>query len=230
MDHNTDKFFERLGEHRLEPGAQAWEKIEANLSKKNMVVIWWRVAAVVAVAAVAVWWLARPVVTAPVLSKTAEAPAVQPQVQQHVPPAADEPVQATAPSTLKATNEEVAQLPMVAHAPNGKEEEDGTLLTKEVEAAAIRETGIAEIQATAALTESEVKPMVLVYELPAIETTARDVAQVEPPAEEKVSPLAKAWAVAKETKNGEGLFAELDKVKHNLFARNQKTTKQDILN
>jgi hypothetical protein len=139
-------------------------------------------------------------------------------------------VQATAPSTLKATNEEVAQLPMVAHAPNGKEEEDGTLLTKEVEAAAIRETGIAEVQATAALTESEMKPMVLVYELPAIETTARDVAQVEPPAEEKVSPLAKAWAVAKETKNGEGLFAELDKVKHNLFARNQKTTKQDILN
>ncbi len=36
MDHNTDKFFERLvGDHRLEPGAQAWEKIEANLAKKN---------------------------------------------------------------------------------------------------------------------------------------------------------------------------------------------------
>jgi len=31
-------------------------------------------------------------------------------------------------------------------------------------------------------------------------------------------------------KNGEGLFAELDKVKHNLFARNQKTTKQETLN
>lgn len=86
MDHNTDKFFERLGEHRLEPGAQAWEKIEANLTKKNRIVIWWRVAAVVAVAAVALWWLVRPDATEPTLSRTIETPVEQPKAETIVRP------------------------------------------------------------------------------------------------------------------------------------------------
>ncbi len=49
MSNKVDKLFkEKLGEHSLSPSAKAWEKIEANLAKKNKGVIWFRVAAVLA--------------------------------------------------------------------------------------------------------------------------------------------------------------------------------------
>lgn len=96
--------------------------------------------------------------------------------------------------------------------------------------AAVPVETVMKMQEPTAVAVNEVKPMVLVYELPAVADAPTDVAVAEPPAAEKRSPLAKAWAVARETKNGEGLFAELEKVKHNLFARNQKTTKKETLN
>ena len=49
MNNNVDKFFkEKLGEHSLPPSAQAWEKVEAHLTKKNRGIVWFRIAAVLA--------------------------------------------------------------------------------------------------------------------------------------------------------------------------------------
>jgi hypothetical protein len=47
MSNKVDKLFkDKLEEHSLQPSAQAWEKVEAHLGKKNKMVIWLRVAAV----------------------------------------------------------------------------------------------------------------------------------------------------------------------------------------
>jgi hypothetical protein len=49
MDNKVDKLFkEKLESHSLQPSAQAWEKVEAHLGKKNRMVLWVRVAAAVA--------------------------------------------------------------------------------------------------------------------------------------------------------------------------------------
>ncbi len=49
MSNKVDKLFkDKLSEHSLPPSAQAWGKIEANLAKKNKGIIWFRIAAVLA--------------------------------------------------------------------------------------------------------------------------------------------------------------------------------------
>jgi len=49
MDNKVDKLFkDKLGDHVLPPSAQAWEKIESRLSKKNRSVLWIRIAAALA--------------------------------------------------------------------------------------------------------------------------------------------------------------------------------------
>jgi cytoskeletal protein RodZ len=46
----VDKLFkDKLAEHSIQPSAQAWEKVEAHLGKKNRMVVWLRVAAALAV-------------------------------------------------------------------------------------------------------------------------------------------------------------------------------------
>lgn len=231
MDHNTDKFFERLvGDHRLEPGSQAWEKIETNLAKKNRVVIWWRVAAVVAVAAVALWWLVRPDVSEPTLSRTIETPVEQPKAETTVRAEKTEVAQRVELPVKKQTKKPAAVVESPTIQAEQQTNEQPTVAETFGADAAVPVETVIDTQEPTAVAVNEVKPMVLVYELPALADATTDVAVAEPPAEEKQSPLAKAWAVAKDTKNGEGLFAELDKVKHNLFARNQKTTKQETLN
>jgi len=46
MDNRTDQLFkDKLGDQRLPPSAEAWSKVEAGISKKNNLVILWRVAA-----------------------------------------------------------------------------------------------------------------------------------------------------------------------------------------
>src|ERR1044071_355585 len=48
MSNKLDKLFkEKLEEHSLQPTAQAWERVEAHLGKKNKMVLWVRVAAAV---------------------------------------------------------------------------------------------------------------------------------------------------------------------------------------
>jgi hypothetical protein len=48
MSNKVDKLFkEKLEGHSLQPSAQAWEKLEAHLGKKNKIVLWTRVAAAV---------------------------------------------------------------------------------------------------------------------------------------------------------------------------------------
>ncbi|MEI9919802.1 MAG: hypothetical protein WDO14_13540 [Bacteroidota bacterium] len=50
MSNKLDKLFkEKLEENSLQPSAQAWEKVEAHLGKKNKMVLWLRVAAAIAV-------------------------------------------------------------------------------------------------------------------------------------------------------------------------------------
>lgn len=49
MSTKVDKLFkDKLEGHSLQPSAQAWEKVEAHLAKKNKMVVWLRVAAAVA--------------------------------------------------------------------------------------------------------------------------------------------------------------------------------------
>src|SRR5215212_8552064 len=49
MNNRVDNFFKhKLKEHQLSPSANGWEKVEANLSKKNKTILWFRLAAAIA--------------------------------------------------------------------------------------------------------------------------------------------------------------------------------------
>lgn len=49
MSNKVDKLFkDKLEGHSLQPSAQAWDKVEAHLGKKNKMVLWVRVAAAIA--------------------------------------------------------------------------------------------------------------------------------------------------------------------------------------
>lgn len=59
MNNRIDQLFkEKLGEHKVAPSAEAWEKVQAGLVKKNKRVIVWRLAAVLALfgASVGAWY------------------------------------------------------------------------------------------------------------------------------------------------------------------------------
>jgi len=60
MENRIDQLFkEKLGEHKIAPSAEAWAKVQSGLTKKNKVVIVWRMAAALVLfgAGVGAWYL-----------------------------------------------------------------------------------------------------------------------------------------------------------------------------
>jgi hypothetical protein len=60
MSNRIDQLFKsKLGEHSLPPSEESWAKVQAGLSKKNSVIIYWRAAAAVALLGllVSAWYL-----------------------------------------------------------------------------------------------------------------------------------------------------------------------------
>ncbi|MFM8912327.1 MAG: hypothetical protein ACKOE6_05315 [Flammeovirgaceae bacterium] len=210
-------FKNKLEHHSLPPSAEAWDKVERQLEKKNKPVIWWRAAAAVLLVSVVGWWAYTWQSSGNVNQNVAKSnPEVAPT---QVPLKVQTPTNATESTTTPALEapKQLTQPALAKAEPMVSENQPATSAAKETvpsmpEAPTVTEVTL-PVQAT---TSADVeKPIVLEFTLDPIATEA-----VATPRAEKRS----IKSVLIELKNGEGTF-NLQTLKENLFAFNHQKPK-----
>jgi hypothetical protein len=208
MDTKVDKLFkEKLEADTLQPSAQAWEKIESHLSKKNKMVVWLRVAAAIALLGLLTfaalnWGVYKAPKTELVKEevKPQEKPTVVPEEKKE-----EKKLVAEAPAPKKKQKLERAVTPV---APMEQEvaiveEKINTPLTDRID------------NTDQVIEKKAEKPITLVYSLP----TIKKEAPVEPvAAETKKTGLERVLEIAKEVKNADNPLGELRDAKDNILA------------
>ncbi len=220
MNNKVDKFFkDKLGGHTLQPSAQAWEKVESHLSKKNKMAVWLRVAAAVALFGLLLfaalnWEGYTSKQNDIVEQKSPQTPAPEPKVEAQVP--APQVAKQEAPKIESKPKTQVVEEEPVQIAEVVKEEEQTESPVAMNEPSPVTE-----------LTETAEKPVVIVYSLP----TIRKKEAVEPVvAETKKTAIERVLEIAKDVKNSDSPLADLREKKDEIFAldfRKDKTKKQN---
>lgn len=218
MNNKVDKLFkEKLGDHTLSPSPQAWEKVEAQLSKKNKTVILIRVAAVLALFAMLTFVLLKERGTGSEESFTAqtagpektESPAVIVEEATSVKKEkTDEPV--------KRVPQPIKKSPVITKSPALAETKvEDVILVAEV------------LPETVPHMEPIEKRRVLVYSLPPVarknKNTGGDIETAV--REEKKSTIERVMAIAKDVKNSDNPIGDLREAKDDLFAFDFKKDK-----
>ncbi len=231
MSNKVDKLFkEKLGAHSLPPSAQAWEKIEANLSKKNKAIVWFRVAAVIALAGAFtfgwVQWNGDTEVNESLVKKTdsvtTQQKVIQPQLAHKEPKTNLSEQKKSArqkksnPSTKKEKTQEF--VPEIK-----KEENPLALITEEKVKEIVQPQEVTTAPAVAAK-----KSMKITFNLPALQSqpevkTETEVMVADAP-EEKKTTLQKAADVAHDIRSGD-VLGSLREAKNDLFALEFKKDK-----
>lgn len=202
MNNKVDKLFkDKLEEHSLQPSAQAWEKVEAHLGKKNKMVLW-RVAAAVVLLGVLTFaglnWNDEPVteianeeVKKPVDNEIKSEPVKKPVL--------------TTPQTIKETPKVAKKKTITPAAP----------VAPVAEEPVIEQTvAVAEIIEPQKEIKKEEKGITLTYSLPSIKKDEPVVAEVQP----KKTGLERVLEIAKEVKNADSPLAELREAKNDILA------------
>jgi hypothetical protein len=222
MKNRIDQLFKEKLEHHAQPApAEAWSKIETALPKKNSIIIWWRLAAVLFLFGLlvsALYWLQSndKTNTQPVLT---EKKIDLPQVVEKKDLPIDR-VEASREKNSMASNSKTNPVAYKTEIEKKQLVEDKIVEAPEAlpeKTEVIAEFILQPVQETVPVAKVE-KPIVLEFTLAPIE--AYVVAQ----AEEKNTGLKKLWATAKDLKNGESTF-DLQEFKENLFAHNTKKDK-----
>lgn len=230
---SVDKLFKnKLADEQLPPSPQAWEKLEARLSKKNKTIVWLRVAAAVALVCLLSLALVNLRTTeAPVLTETqpavkhtepkvavqAEQPLLAESIAENQKPAETKP-QSKSVSRIKKA---VVETPAV-EMQEAVEKPETTAANTEVLLAEAKEAE----EETAALVAQ--KPIVIVYTLPSIqpkETATLPTATLVAQADGQQRGIQKLWEAAKEVKNSDNPLGDLREAKNELFALDFKKTK-----
>ena len=222
MSNKVDKLFkEKLEGDTLQPSAQAWEKVEAHLGKKNKMVLWARVAAAVILLGLLMFvglnWndgeAKKEVVKKEPGVGSQEPGAKEPKTEQA-------PTIAEAPKKARKQNRQPNVVPPVVDQP--------------VEQVAITPEPQLELRLNVVETEliahnpqpTTQKGITLTYSLPAVK---KQEATSEPlVAEQKKTGFERVIEIAKEVKTGEAL-GELRQAKDDIFAldfRKDKNKKQ----
>jgi len=218
MSNKIDKLFSRkLADHSLAPSANAWQKVEAGLSKKNNYVIAWRAAAVFVLIGLLTgswfYWQSeqkeramnlagKKEVPAEIIPKVEVAPAITLQKEDPVQQVASNSYQEKRQTSQQEKNK-IAQQPQLAII-----NEPQSIEVNEVETIKI------ETNETAVVIKTE-KPIV-------IEFTLDPIAQATPIIAETTEPtkpaLKKIWDKALDIKNGDAELGGLREAKNELFA------------
>jgi hypothetical protein len=216
MNNKVDKLFkEKLETHTLQPSAQAWEKVESHLSKKNKMVVWLRVAAAIALlTAVTV-----VVVNFNEPEKKIVKEKITPQDEPTVVPdeKKEEPRQQVAEAPVKRKTQPKDQpkkvaVPVIPDEPEVQQEQQVAVVeppTSVIEEAPMKE-----------------KSITLVYALPTIkkEIPAEPVvATVEEP---KKTGFERVLEIAKEVKNADNPLGDLREAKDEILAFEFKKDKE----
>jgi hypothetical protein len=223
MSSKVDNFFKtKLEEHSLPPSGRSWEKIEANLSKKNKTILWFRLAAAVALIGIFMFailqWMNKGDVQPTLVldNEKIESPkVVQEENNKHneIIPNQKQENKSVASSTVtkKVKQKANEKLP-------SKTEKEALIPEKEEP---IIEIKIAEATEKVA----SQKPITLTFTLPTIKSKEEQVAV----AEEKRTALQKVVETANDIRSGD-VLGDFRDAKNDLFAlefRKDKSKKQE---
>jgi len=227
MNNKVDKLFrEKLEGHSLPPSAQAWDKLEARLSKKNRTIIWFRVAAVVGLAGLLTFALLQQKDTA-VQAPLAQQKDTVKQKEKDTPAVVLKEKETSAPIEKKHSAVKRNLTPFKTE-PQKQEEVITNNKQEENPIAQVADEKTTESTPTVASAPAK-KPMKLTFSLPTLETKNEVKEEMTvAAAEEKKTTLQKAADVAHEIRTGE-VLGNLREAKNDLFAlefKKDKTKKQ----
>jgi hypothetical protein len=250
MENKIDQFFkDKLEGHNLAPSEEAWAKVEANLSKKNNVVIW-RIAAAILVAGAlisVIMWSQRDnnnhekILATKKSNKDSVKEKSAPQISSI------EKKKEAKPKNKKSSNILPAS-PQIGNKADQKESieiktrsvtttEGETLTTTKIVGKNNSSVATAFVKTSAVEKTSDDKEKINTKATPPtaiastkqkpikLEFTLDDISSDQPVAtasEEKSTGLKKVWDLAREVKNGDGPVHE---IKNELFALNFKKNK-----
>lgn len=225
MSNRIDQLFKnKLSEHKVSPSAEAWTKVQSGLSKKNKIIIAWRMAAVFVLmgALVGTWYFLNPNNLNPSAQLT--------EIKELVTPdnnGIDKPIEST-PEVVK------PDLAQTSQVKNRKKRNVNTSEKKETqdsktESLAINNNGLQnQVDEIVNLTESvsitqTSKPIVIEFTLESIsKVTPAAVAQAS---EAENSGLRKILDAALDVKNGDSDIGIIRDAKNQLFALDFKKDK-----
>lgn len=200
-----DKLFkEKLEDHSLQASAQAWEKVESRLSKKNKMTVWLRAAAAVAL-------LGLVTIAALNWSRSEEA-------QQKFVVDEKKSIEPKQPAPAE-QRQEIAKAPekkKTIRKPTQIEQQKAETVVEEV---MTEQQPIASIEVEPAplpLVEKKEKNIVLTYSLPTIKKP--EPAETLIAEEAKKKGLERVLQIAKEVKNSDNPMGELREAKNDILA------------
>lgn len=224
MEKIDQLFRNKLENHPVAPSAGAWDKLEAQLVKKNRFVIAWRMAAALLVGGTLVmllyWSNASEDATLPVMANDVNKKQLAPEQKETAPLAADTNTKAVQPTQQLTTITKKSTVAAVL--PKTKTEKIEKVET--VEQPLQPETHLmneANEVTIAALPAAE-KPMVIEFvleEVPAQQATAQVTT-------EKESGIKKVWGAVKDIKNGDRTI-DFRQATQELLASNKKESSKN---
>lgn len=242
MNNKVDKLFkDKLSAHTLAPSAQAWGKVEAQLSKKNKGIIWFRMAAVLTLVGLLtfIWWprqkkeqnemaikhpfkketeVPKPPTQNPTDNK--ESDQQQSAKQPYLSVQSQQKTHTQVPEQIAPVSDTVSQAPNLV----AIEKRDPEIIKQEETVATPTTTPVETAEVAKVARPKSIK---LTFSLPTVEQTTEE-ATVAANADEPKTPLQKAADKVNEIRTGD-VFGSLRDAKNDLFAwdfKKDKTKKQ----
>jgi hypothetical protein len=222
MNRLDNYFRESVGDHGTPPSPEAWEKVEARISKKNNTNAALKIAAALAflgLVTIVLWDQSKDNNTMPVAEQ-------KPPVMKSEPGTEPKTIVPSQTPAREPVNSDAASPPRVYRKPVSKKNPE--LQATDTPAAVVMESVENEGQHVALVEEKpKSKKIVIVYTLPTINKTATQDVAVE---EEKKTGLQKVMDVAMEMRASEIPLGELREAKDDLFALEFKKDKTKTKN
>lgn len=201
-------FREKLQEHSIPPGMQAWDRVTSAMMRKKST-LWYRWAAVLVIGAsvaTTIWWTRTP----NEIAKTSSASDQQPLATRQVPQTSK------ASPTLKKKEEKKFAKAIEKKTPQPASPSEAEALDEViVTTLPVGEIAISESEPVSdPVPSSSEKSMVLVYTLDPVVTAEHSV----PEEVRKESSLNKVMDFARNVKNGESVIGDLKEAKLEFFA------------
>jgi len=228
MSKRMDKLFkDKLTDHLQTPSENAWKRVEANLSKKNKGITWFRMAAALlvigVVTATAVWIKSQDTHQRPAqLSMVIKSRKTVSQKKQQ--PKKSRPMLTLQDQAEKKNRRWETSTFLKAVVVRVQPDTLRTKSSLALEPTVPPATKVDPEQKTIAVIEKPEKPIVLEYRLDPIESKKPDVRQPIVMGKEK-NGLQKVLDFARDAKNSEGPLSELRLVKNEFFALNFRKDK-----
>lgn len=231
MNDRIDEFFKaRLADQAVAPTPGAWSKVEANLSKKNKGIVWFRAAAAIfflgLLLTTIVWVQSRRIDSTPTRITNADSTHEKEEAIKESNVAED-----LRPDLKKKSRSNTKRQPLLVQVESMSE-------IKKQPQQEIEQTSMVEAQNTIEVTESIAisqtkarKPLVLEFRLEEITTRQQLTAteELEVANVDSKNGIQKAIGFALEVKNGDSPIINLRQAKENLFALNFKKDKKTTI-